>query len=180
MKPNIKARAKLSNQTVFQKLNAIAIENNQALMKLMTDFSTDFSVYVTIINKVTNNLGIISQDNKYGIYNPTTLPPNILSQNQIFFSLQGDITTGTQGSVTYEDGIGKRITFAFQCPQVSDNSLSIPLDQTDFNLSYYGTNQPIQWNPNGENWGPVNNFPNRGHPLYALFVIESSEITEAA
>lgn len=138
----------------------------------MTNLSTDFSVYVTIMNKVTNDFRIVSQNNNYGTYNPTTLPTNILSHNQIFFSLKGDIATGSEGSVTYEvDGTRQRITFAFQCPQVSNNALSIPLNQTNFDVSYYGTNQPIQWNPNGTNWGASNNFPNRGHPLYALFVI---------
>ena len=78
LKPNIKARAKLSNQTVFQKINAIAIENSQRLVKLMTNLSTDFSVYVTIMNNVTNNLNIVSQMNKYGTYNPTNLPSYII------------------------------------------------------------------------------------------------------
>ena len=140
----------------------------------MTNFSTDFSVYVTIINKVTNELRLISQENNSGTYNPTILPISILSQNQIFFSLQGSIIRGSQGSVTYEV-VGKEqqhITFGFKCPLFSDNTLSIPLNQTDFNVSYYGTNQPIQWSPNRANWGPANNFSHRGHPLYALLVID--------
>ncbi|MEH2461297.1 hypothetical protein [Nostoc sp.] len=138
----------------------------------MTNFSTDFSVYVTIMNKLTNGFRIVNQNNNYGTYNPTNLPRYIIYNNQIFFSFKGDIATRSEGSVTYEvEGTGKRITFAFKCPEFSDNALSIPLNETNFDVSYYGTNQPIQWNPNDTNWGPSNNFPNKGHPLYALFVI---------
>ena len=141
----------------------------------MVNFGTDYSVYVTIINRLNNTFSLVNQINNFGVYNPTNLPPYIPSQNQIFFSLIGSIITGSEGSVTYKvEGTGRFITFAFQCPQVSDNNLSIHLNQTNFNISYYGTNQPIQWNPNGGNWGPPNNFPKEGEPLYALFVIEPS------
>jgi hypothetical protein len=147
-------------------------------MKIMTaNLSTDYSVYVTIMNQVSNILSFDGKTNKYGTYNPINLPPYIQSNNEIYFILQGDLFTGSEGSVTYDvDGKGQKITFAFQCPQVSDNALSIPLNQTNFHITYYGgTDQPIQWNPNGTNWGQPNNFPKRGHPLYALFVIKPSE-----
>ncbi len=135
--------------------------------------SDDFSVYVTIMNQSQNIFNIVAQNNSFGTFNPVTLPPLIQAKNQIFFSLTGTLWQGSEGSVTYEVGEGKRITFAFQCPPISNNDLSIPLNQTNFKVDYYGTNQPIQWNPHGGNWGAVNNFPTRGHPLYALFVINS-------
>ena len=141
----------------------------------MVNFGTDYSVYITIINRLNNDFSLVNQINNYGIYNPTNVPPYIPSKSQIFFSLIGSIITGSEGLITYKvEGTGQLITFAFQCPQVSDNALSIPLNQTDFDVSYYGTNQPIQWNPSGINWGPANNFPKRGHPLYALFVVSHS------
>lgn len=138
------------------------------------NFTLNRSVYVTIMNKLTNNLSLVKQTNNHGTYNPTNLPPGINSNGQIYFILEGDITTGSKGSVTYQvDGTDQRITFAFKCPRYFDNDLSIPLKQTepDVRVSYYGRNQPIQWNPYGTNWGPPNNFPKRGSPLYALFVI---------
>ena len=135
--------------------------------------STDFSVYVTIMNQTNSDLQLISQKNSYGQYNPTNLPPSISKQvGQIFFTLQGNWLTGSEGSVTYSVvGEGKSITFAYQCPRVSDNSISVTLNQTDFTVNYYGTNKIINWNPDGLNWVPVNNFPPRGHPLSVLFVV---------
>lgn len=133
----------------------------------------DYSVYMTIMNKTSQSFDICSQNNSYGNFNPVTVAPLIQPQGQVFFSLEGDLWTGSKGLVTYDDAFGKRFTFAFQCPQVSKNDLSVPLNQTDLNITYYGINQPIQWDPNGGNWGPANNFPNKGHPLYALFVIDS-------
>ncbi len=142
-------------------------------MTQTSNVSTDFSVYVTIMNRSNSNLQLISQKNPYGHYNPTNLPPTISKQvGQIFFSLQGNLLSGSEGSVTYSVvGEGKLITFAYQCPQVSDNNVSVPLNQTDFTVNYYGTNQIINWNPDASNWGPANNFPLRGHPLSILFFV---------
>lgn len=141
-------------------------------MRKMNNLSDDFSVYITIMNESHRIFNVTRQNNIYGSFSPEILPPIIEGQSQISFNLNGDIFTGAEGSVTYAiDGIGQCITFAFQCPQISNNSLSVPLNQTDFDISFYGVNQPIQWNPDRTNWGPENNFPFRGHPLYALFVI---------
>ncbi|NEQ35967.1 MAG: hypothetical protein F6K40_06580 [Okeania sp. SIO3I5] len=126
------------------------------------------------MNQVTNDFIIVSQSNNHGTYNPQSLPTTIIHKDQISFTLQGSILTGSEGKVTYEEeGTGKRITFAFKCPRIDNNSLSIPLNNTSCDITYYGSNQFIEWNPHGTNWGPSNNFPKRGHPLHALFVISS-------
>lgn len=137
----------------------------------MEAISTDFSIYVTIMNKVTHDFVIVSQSNHNGTYDQT-LPMRIIQNSQVSFTLGGNIVTGSEGTVTYEiEATENRITFAFKCPRISDNALSIPLNQTNCEVIYYGSNQFIEWNPNGRNWGPPNYCPKRGHPLCALFVI---------
>jgi hypothetical protein len=136
--------------------------------------SIDFSSYVTIMNRTNSDLKLISPTEPYdGTYNPAVLPQSISKQvGQIFFTLTGGLSTGSEGSVTYSVvGNGKLITFAYQCPQVSDNKISVPLNQTDFTVNFYGTNQIINWNPVGSNWGQPHVFPKRGHPLSILFVV---------
>jgi hypothetical protein len=143
---------------------------------MTANLSTDYSVYVTIMNRVTNILSFVRKDSTHGNYSPITLPQNILENREIYFTLQGGLLTGSEGSVTYEvDGKGQEIiTLGFKCPQVSDNDLSIISNQTPFHITFYGETQPIQWNPDGTNWGTPDSFPKRGHPLYALFVIKPS------
>ncbi|BBH38721.1 hypothetical protein myaer102_12260 [Microcystis viridis NIES-102] len=133
----------------------------------------DFSCYVTIINRTNTTLTLTSQQNDCGSYNPAVLPPQISAQGgQVFFALKGGLAGGTEGTVTYSVlGKGKLITFSYSCPPVSDNNISVPFNQSSFTVNYYGTNQTINWNPDGSNWGPANNFPTRGHPLFVLFVV---------
>ncbi|NET55439.1 MAG: hypothetical protein F6K47_04380 [Symploca sp. SIO2E6] len=137
----------------------------------MLSLSTDYSVYVTIMNKINNSFQLVSQQSSHGTFNPLNLPPWIAGGSQISFNLDGTILTGSDGVVTYSAS-GKNISFAFQCPRYEDNALFIPLNQTSYRITYYGQNKYVQWDPSGSNWGPPNNFPLRGHPLYALFVVE--------
>jgi len=132
----------------------------------------DFSCYITIKNLTNKLFSLVSCTSDRGIYNPQFLPPEIQSQGgQIFFTLSGDFSTGSGGSVTYSTG-GKQINFVYQCPSIYKNFISVSLNQTEFIVTYYGANQFIVWNPDGSDWGPPNNFPHRGHPLNILFVVK--------
>lgn len=132
----------------------------------------DFSCYITIKNLTNKSFSFVSYTEDKGTYNPRTLPSQIESQvGQIFFTLGGDLSSGSKGSVTYSAS-GKQITFDYKCPLIDDNLISVCLNQTNFIVTYYGTNQFIVWNPDGSNWGPQNNFPHQGHPLNILFVIK--------
>ena len=133
----------------------------------------DFSCYVTIKNLTNKSFSLVSYNEEEGTYNPRPLPPEIKSQvGQIFFTLSGDFSSdGSKGSVTYSSS-GKQITFDYKCPSIYDNVISVSLNQTEFIITYYGTNQFIVWNPDGSNWGLPNNFPPRRHPLNILFVVK--------
>src|SRR4051794_8798093 len=131
----------------------------------------DFSCYVTIMNQSGVTLTIQSNTNPHGTYNPPALPPSIDGKQQAFFALQGGVESdGSEGSVTYSvssGGAERNITLCYSCPLVSDNGISVT-NASELSVNYYGTNEAIEWNPNGKNWGPPNNFPTGGHPLYVL------------
>ncbi|MEG4809781.1 hypothetical protein QUA82_18160 [Microcoleus sp. F8-D3] len=132
----------------------------------------DFSCYVTIKNLTNKLFSLVSCTADQGTYNPQPLPPEIKSQGgQIFFTLSGDFSSGSGGSVTYSAG-AKQISFDYKCPSIYENIISVSLNQTEFIVTYYGTNKFIVWNPDSSNWGPPNNFFYRGHPLNILFVIK--------
>ena len=134
--------------------------------------STNFSCHVTILSKTSIYYSLFAKNNVNGSFNPSNLEAIITPYSQISFSPIGDINSiGSSGTATYQTSTSKHITFAFACPLITDNSLSIPLDQTEYDIIYYGRNQYTNWDLSGTNWGQPNNFPTRGYPLYALFVI---------
>lgn len=132
----------------------------------------DFSCYVTVMNRSTRTLTCTDYTNPDGDY--TTVPQsNIASSNQAYFVLNGGIDSdGSSGTVSFQVGDGGSLTFSFQCPLEEDNNISVPvITSGDVTVNYYGTNEIIDWDPNGSNWGPPENYPAEGHPLSVLFVV---------
>jgi len=136
----------------------------------------DYSCYVMIMNQSTSDVAINSASDAHGAYNPPNLPSQVVQQ--VFFALVGGVESdGSDGSVGLAisgGNTGGLITFRYRCPLVDDNQVSVPKNSTALFAEYYGTNEPIEWDPNGSNWGPANNAPSGGHPLYVLFVLSDT------
>lgn len=120
------------------------------------------------------DLTLSAQKSVHGEYNPFNIQELIKKQTgQAYFALEGSAFYGSEGSATYFDiSQGKPIEFIYECPIFSSNNVG-KINNTVLSVNFYATNKNIQWNPDGSNWGPPNNFPLNGHPLYILFVVSS-------
>jgi hypothetical protein len=140
----------------------------------------DYSCYITIMNKSTIAMQSITYSVSAGQY--TTLPPtSIDAGQQPYFILQGDEFSGSAGSVTLQVDGGGTVTVAFSCPRLESNSAEVTqLTASSVVVQNYGAIGFIDWDPDGGNWPTENNIPPAGHPLSALFVIQSSGDADAS
>jgi hypothetical protein len=123
--------------------------------------NSDYSCYVTIVNKTNQTLILDSQTVIHGSYK--TSPPGVISGGQsITFQLQGSnigpIGYGGQGECKYKYVSGGNTFwyhFTYSCPHLS-NSNSATVDTSPTNL-------PVTAIPN-----PI---PTGGHPVRIQFIL---------
>jgi hypothetical protein len=124
--------------------------------------NTDFSCYVTIINKTSQPLNRISDSVVHGNYvsePPLEIPPHTSTSFQLKKDINAILDFGSKGDCRYGYTIGGTEVwyhFAYSCPHLR-NANSASVEVSDPNLPVHAIPNPL---------------PTGGHPVRIQFILE--------